>query len=290
MLEVSNLTKSYGSTEVLHGISFTALHGSVLGILGPNGAGKSTTMNTITGLMAKSGGSIRVCGIDTDSGEDYKRHIGYLPEATPLAVNMTVDEFLEFSSDLKFVPKPQKKHGIEKAEELTGISAVRRRLIRNLSKGYRQRVGIAQALIGFPEVLILDEPTSGLDPAQLIEIRQLVRDLGREHTVLFSSHILREVESVCDQVVILYKGRILVDGKPQELVAGRNAGSGYKLTAKATEAEISAALAAAGIEVTEIAPLSAPLEEIFVRLIANAEMEPETETEMEAEPAKEDHR
>jgi ABC-2 type transport system ATP-binding protein len=273
MLEVSNLTKSYGATEVLHGISFTAVHGRVLGVLGPNGAGKSTAMNTITGLIPKSGGNIRVCGIDMDSGAEYKRHIGYLPEATPLAVNMTVDEFLEFSSDIKLVPKSRKKPGIEKVEELTGLSDVRSRLIRNLSKGYRQRVGIAQALIGFPEVLILDEPTSGLDPAQLIEIRQLVRNLGREHTVLFSSHILREVESVCDEVVILYKGRILVDGKPRELVSRGSAGGEYKLTAKATEAEIAVALAAAGIEVTELAPLSASLEESFVRLIANAEVE-----------------
>jgi ABC-2 type transport system ATP-binding protein len=221
MIEVSNLTARYGSTEVLHGISFTAAHGSVLGILGPNGAGKSTAMNTITGLIPKSGGSIKICGIDTDSGAEYKgnrgllRHIGYLPEATPLAVNMTVDEFLEFSSDIKFVPKSRRKPGIEKAEALTGLEQVRKRLIRNLSKGYRQRVGIAQALIGFPEILILDEPTAGLDPSQLIEIRQLVRDLGREHTVLFSSHILREVESVCDRIVILYRGRILFDGAPE---------------------------------------------------------------------------
>ena len=285
MLEVSNLTTSYGSTEVLHGISFTAVHGSVLGILGPNGAGKSTAMNTITGLIPKSGGSIKVCGIDTDSGGEYngnygfrgnygfQRHIGYLPEATPLAVNMTVDEFLEFSSDLKFVPKSRRKPGIEKAEILTGLVQVRKRLIRNLSKGYRQRVGIAQALIGFPEILILDEPTAGLDPSQLIEIRQLVRDLGRDHTVLFSSHILREVESVCDRIVILYKGRLLFDGAPQTLVSGGSAGSGYTLRAKAGPAEIAAALGAAGIEVTELSPLSASLEDRFVRLIADAEKE-----------------
>jgi ABC-2 type transport system ATP-binding protein len=277
MLEVSNLTKSYGATEVLHGISFTAVHGSVLGILGPNGAGKSTAMNTITGFVPKSGGSIKICGIDTDSGAEYKgnhsfrRHIGYLPEAAPLAVNMTVDEFLEFSSDIKFVPKARKKSGIERAEELSGLTGVRRRLIRNLSKGYRQRVGIAQALIGSPEILILDEPASGLDPSQLIEIRQLVRDLGREHTVLFSSHILPEVESVCDRIVILYQGRILIDGKPGELVSGCNAGSGYTLKAKASKEEISSALQAAGIEVTELVPLSASLEDSFIRLIANAE-------------------
>lgn len=273
MIEITNLTKSYGRTEVLHGISFTAVHGQILGILGPNGAGKSTAMNVVTGLVPKSGGSVKVCGIDTDSGAEYKKHIGYLPESTPLAVNMTVTEFLEFSSDLKKVPKPQIKSGIDRTEELTGLTQVRNRLIRNLSKGYKQRVGIAQALIGFPEVLIFDEPTNGLDPSQLIEIRQLVRDLGKEHTVLFSSHILREVESVCDNVVIIYKGRVLANGKPSELILERSASVGYKLMTNATAGEISSALSAAGIAVSYIASLSVSLEDSFVRLIADAQRE-----------------
>jgi ABC-2 type transport system ATP-binding protein len=231
-------------------------------------------MNAITGLIPKSGGRISVCGIDSDEGgAEYKRHIGYLPEAAPLPVNMTVSEFLEFSSDLKRVPKQRIKPGIDRAGELTGLTHVLGRLIRNLSKGYKQRVGIAQALIGFPEVLILDEPTSGLDPSQLIEIRRLVRDLGKEHTVLFSSHILQEAESVCDSVVVIYKGRVLARGRPGELMSGRSAGGAYRLAASAGRAEILAALSAAGIEATELEPLAESLESGFMRLIAGAERE-----------------
>jgi ABC-2 type transport system ATP-binding protein len=271
MLEVTNLTKRYGATEVLHEIGFRAEHGQVLGILGPNGAGKSTAMNIITGFIPKSGGFVSVCGIDTDAGDAFKKHIGYLPEATPLHVNMTVDEFLEFASDIKNVPKRTARSGIAKAAELTGLSHVRGRLIRNLSKGYRQRVGIAQALIGFPEVLILDEPTSGLDPTQLIEIRRLVRELGREHTVIFSSHILAEAESVCDRVVVLYKGRVLADGKPSELIAEQS--GAFRLSAPATPEQVAGALAAAGIQDAVVEPLSRSLEDAFVRLIARAEQE-----------------
>jgi ABC-2 type transport system ATP-binding protein len=269
MLEVTNLTKNYGATEVLRGIGFHAEHGQVLGILGPNGAGKSTTMNIIAGFIPKSGGSVRVCGIDTNDGDTFKKHIGYLPESTPLHVNMTVDEFLEFVSDLKNVPKRGVKSGIAKAADLTGLSHVRRRLIRNLSKGYKQRVGIAQALIGFPEVLILDEPTGGLDPTQLIEIRRLVRELGREHTVIFSSHILVEAESVCDRVVVLCKGRVLADGKPSELIAEQS--GAFRLSAAVTPEQVADALAAAGIKDAVIEPLNRSLEDEFVRLIARAE-------------------
>jgi ABC-2 type transport system ATP-binding protein len=184
---------------------------------------------------------------------------------------MTVDEFLEFSSDLKNVPGRSVKAGIAKAAELTGLSKVRQRLIRNLSKGYKQRVGIAQALIGFPEVLILDEPTSGLDPTQLIEIRRLVRELGREHTVIFSSHILAEAESVCDHVIVLYKGRVLADGKPSELIAEQR--GSFRLSADATQEQVSGALAAAGIGGASVEPLNRSLEDEFVRLIARAEQE-----------------
>jgi ABC-2 type transport system ATP-binding protein len=271
MLEVTNLTKNYGAAEALRGISFRAEHGQVLGILGPNGAGKSTAMNIITGFIPKSGGSVRVCGIDTDAGASFKEHIGYLPEAAPLYVNMTVNEFLEFSSDIKNIPKRGVKSGIAKATELTGLSHVRGRLIRNLSKGYKQRVGIAQALIGFPEVLILDEPTGGLDPAQLIEIRRLVRELGREHTVIFSSHILAEAESVCDRVVVLYKGRVLADGRPSELIAEQS--GAFRLSATATSEQIAGALAAAGIRDAAVEPVNRSLEDEFVRLIARAEQE-----------------
>ena len=310
MLEINNLTKIYGSVRALGGIDFRAEHGQILGFLGPNGAGKSTTMNIITGFIPKSGGSVKVCGIDIDEDpHEAKRRIGYLPEHTPLPVNMTVDEFLEFSSDLKKVPKADRKKGIDYAEELTGLAHVRQRLIRNLSKGYKQRVGIAQALIGFPEVLILDEPTSGLDPSQLIEIRALVRALGKSHTIIFSSHILSEVDSVCNSVIIIYKGRILANGTPGEIAAGA---SKLKLTVQgARESAIASiqklpgihklrseesaegqavftieteentelrpalfyALSEARLPILELTPQSASLEDAFVSLVTAAEKE-----------------
>ncbi|MDR2656909.1 MAG: ABC transporter ATP-binding protein [Oscillospiraceae bacterium] len=272
MVEVSGLTKTYGKINALRGVDFTAEHGQVLGLLGSNGAGKSTTMNIIAGYIPKTGGSVKICGVDIDeSPYEAKKRLGYLPEHTPLAVNMTVAEFLEFSGDLKKVPKTERQRGLDRAVELTGLKEVRWRLIRNLSKGYRQRVGIAQALIGFPEVLILDEPTVGLDPSQLIEIRALVRELGQEHTVLFSSHILSEVESVCDRVVIIYKGNVLADGRPDE-VAGTVAG-GYRLTAAANQNEITAALRNGGLTDFTLSPITSTLEDAFVRLVAQAERE-----------------
>ncbi|MDR0671466.1 MAG: ABC transporter ATP-binding protein [Oscillospiraceae bacterium] len=272
MLTISGLTKSYGAVGALRGVDFTARHGEVLGLLGPNGAGKSTTMNIVTGYIPKTGGAVNICGadIDTDPAE-AKRHIGYLPEQTPLPYNMTVTEFLEYSGDLKKVPKSEQKRGLDRAVELTDLAQVSRRLIRNLSKGYKQRAGIAQALIGFPEVLILDEPTSGLDPAQLIEIRALVRELGKSHTVLFSSHILSEVESVCDRAVILYKGRVLADGRPNE-IAGDEA-AGLHLRTTAAENEVAAALRKGGLTDFKLTREAPSLEDAFVRLVAAAEKE-----------------
>ena len=272
MLEITDLTKTYGKTEALRGVGFTAHHGQVLGLLGPNGAGKSTTMNIVTGYIPKTEGSVRICGIDTDEAPaEAKRQVGYLPEHTPLPYNMTVTEFLEYSGDLKKVPKREQKRGMDRAAELSGLTEVRGRLIRNLSKGYKQRVGIAQALIGFPEVLILDEPTSGLDPSQLIEIRSLVRELGKRHTVVFSSHILSEVESVCDRAVIIYKGRVLADGTPEELARGT--AGGFHLTTGANGDEISAALRDGGIADFTLSPVRASLEDAFVRLVAAVERE-----------------
>ncbi|MDR2089870.1 MAG: ABC transporter ATP-binding protein [Clostridiales Family XIII bacterium] len=273
MLEVENLTKRYGAFAALDGVSFRARHGRVLGFLGPNGAGKSTTMKIVTGFGAKSGGSVRVCGLDADENpREVKRHIGFLPEDTPLPAHMTVMELLEYASDLKRLPKRERAAGIAKIVEMTGISHVCGRLIRNLSKGYRQRVGIARALIGFPEVLILDEPTSGLDPSQLIEIRALVRELGKSHTLIFSSHILSEVESVCDDVVIIHRGRVLASGTPAELT-GAGGGSKYALTLGegANAAAVLAALA--GFEGVELSPVLPSLEDAFVRLIAGASRE-----------------
>ena len=217
MIEVRNLTKRYGSNVALDDISFSVEEGTVLGFLGPNGAGKSTTMNIITGYLSASDGSVTVDGLDTlDHPNEVKRKIGYLPEQPPLYQDMTVKEYLNFMYELKKVTLPKKKH-IGEICSLVKIENVYGRLIANLSKGYRQRVGIAQALLGNPPVLILDEPTVGLDPKQIIEIRNLVQNLGRSHTVILSSHILPEVQAVCERVVVINNGRLVADGTPDNL-------------------------------------------------------------------------
>lgn len=221
MIEVQNLIKSYGAVIALKGLNFSVKKGEILGLLGPNGAGKSTTMNILTGFIPKTDGCVKLDGVEIEENpEEAKKKVGYLPEHTPLYLNMTVEEFLEFSSDLKRVDKRLQKEGIQRAEELVRLTDVRHRLIRNLSKGYKQRVGIAQALIGSPEVLILDEPTVGLDPQQIIEIRSLVKDLGNEHTVILSSHILSEISAVCDRVLIINKGQIAAQDTPENLSKG----------------------------------------------------------------------
>ena len=217
MIEVRNLTKRYGSNVALDDISFSVEEGTVLGFLGPNGAGKSTTMNIITGYLSASDGSVTVDGLDTlDHPNEVKRKIGYLPEQPPLYQDMTVKEYLNFMYELKKVTLPKKKH-LDEICSLVKIENVYGRLIANLSKGYRQRVGIAQALLGNPPVLILDEPTVGLDPKQIIEIRNLVQNLGRSHTVILSSHILPEVQAVCERVVVINNGRLVADGTPDNL-------------------------------------------------------------------------
>lgn len=217
MIEVRNLTKRYGSNVALDDISFSVEEGTVLGFLGPNGAGKSTTMNIITGYLSASDGSVTVDGLDTlEHPNEVKRKIGYLPEQPPLYQDMTVKEYLNFMYELKKVTLPKKKH-IGEICSLVKIENVYGRLIANLSKGYRQRVGIAQALLGNPPVLILDEPTVGLDPKQIIEIRNLVQNLGRSHTVILSSHILPEVQAVCERVVVINNGRLVADGTPDNL-------------------------------------------------------------------------
>ena len=273
MIDVSYLTKKYGSLTALSMVSFTAEHGTVLGLLGPNGAGKSSIMSIIAGYTQKSSGRVHVCGFDIDTHRvDAKLHIGYLPEHSPLPVNMTVEEFLEFSSDLKKIRRQDVKSGIEQAVEITGLTDVRHRLIRNISKGYRQRVGIAQALLGSPEVLILDEPTSGLDPLQLVEMRSLIRKLGETHTILFSSHILSEAESICDRVIVLYKGRIIADDSPSALIASIPENR-FQLSSTATHEQIAAALSSAGIGFSELEPLGKRLEDTFLQLIIGAEHE-----------------
>lgn len=219
MIEVSSLSKKYGNHLAVDDVSFTINKGEIVGFLGPNGAGKSTIMNIMTGYLSMSAGSVSIDGFDiVEQPEFAKKRVGYLPELPPLYTDMTVREYLYFMYDLKKVKFPKKPH-IEEIARLVKIENVIDRLIKNLSKGYRQRVGIAQALIGNPDLLILDEPTVGLDPKQIIEIRDLITSLGKEHTVILSTHILPEVNAVCDRVVIIDKGRIVANEKTSELEA-----------------------------------------------------------------------
>lgn len=211
MIKISHLVKNYGSFCAVDDISFEVERGEVVGFLGPNGAGKSTTMNILTGYLSSTSGRVSIGGVDIlDDPLNAKRLIGYLPEQPPLYPDMTVDEYLSFAYDLKGCVLSKSKH-IEEVCAVVKIGEVRNRLIKNLSKGYRQRVGIAQALIGNPPVIIFDEPTIGLDPKQIIEIRNLIRTLGKEHTVILSTHILQEVQAVCDRIVIINKGKIVAD-------------------------------------------------------------------------------
>lgn len=218
MIEVKNLTKRYGDHLALDDISFTVEDGEIVGFLGPNGAGKSTTMNIITGYLSSTEGQILVDGVDVlENPLEAKQKIGYLPEIPPLYVDMTVEEYLAFVCDLKHIPAAKKAETIEQVSKLAKVQDVKGRLIRNLSKGYRQRVGLAQALVGNPEVLILDEPTVGLDPKQIIEVRDLIKNLSKKHTILLSSHILQEVQAVCDKLVIINHGRIVAIDTPDAL-------------------------------------------------------------------------
>lgn len=218
MIEVKNLTKRYGDHLALDDISFTVEDGEIVGFLGPNGVGKSTTMNIITGYLSSTEGQVLVDGVDVlEEPLKAKAKIGYLPEIPPLYVDMTVEEYLAFDCDLKHVPAAKKQETIDQVSKLARVQDVKGRLIRNLSKGYRQRVGLAQALVGNPEVLILDEPTVGLDPKQIIEVRDLIKSLSRKHTILLSSHILQEVQAVCDKLVIINHGRIVAIDTPDAL-------------------------------------------------------------------------
>lgn len=217
MIEVKNLTKRYGENVALNHVSFSVDEGTILGFLGPNGAGKSTTMNIITGYLSASEGEVSVGGYNTlDNPNEVKKLIGYLPELPPLYMDMTVKEYLNFMYDLKKVTLPREKH-IKEICSLVKIQNVYTRLIGNLSKGYKQRVGIAQALLGNPPVLILDEPTVGLDPKQIIEIRNLIKNLGRNHTIILSSHILPEIQAVCERVIVINNGSLVADGTTDSL-------------------------------------------------------------------------
>ena len=212
MIEVTNLTKKYGKHTAVDHLSFRVEKGQIYGFLGPNGAGKSTTMNIITGYLAPSQGTVIVNGKDIQKEpEEAKKCIGYLPELPPVYADMTVEEYLRFAAELKKIPKAQRAEQVAKVMEMTRITDMKKRLIRNLSKGYKQRVGLAQAILGDPEVIILDEPSVGLDPMQIIEIRELIKKLGEKHTVILSSHILSEVSAVCDQIMIIAHGKLVAN-------------------------------------------------------------------------------
>ena len=226
MIEVNNLVKRYGEHTAVDHLSFKIEKGKIYGFLGPNGAGKSTTMNIITGYIASTEGTVSIDGHDIlEEPEKARKCIGYLPEQPPLYFDMTVLEYMRFAADLKKIPKNKKNEMIEEVMDRVKITDMKNRLIKNLSKGYRQRVGLAQAILGYPDVIILDEPTVGLDPKQIIEIRDLIKDLRQKHTVILSSHILSEVSAVCDYVLIISHGKLVASDTPEnlsKLAAGSN--------------------------------------------------------------------
>ena len=234
MIEVKDLVKKYGSHLAVDHLSFILESGKIYGFLGPNGAGKSTTMNIMTGYLGATQGSVLIDGHDIlKEPEEAKKHIGYLPELPPLYMDMTVQEYLEFAAELKKLPKEKRESDISEVMKLTRLQDVSGRLIKNLSKGYKQRVGLAQAILGFPEIIILDEPTVGLDPKQIIEIRELIRTLSKKHTVILSSHILAEVREVCDYILIISKGKLVASDTPENLELLRNGASSLELEVKA---------------------------------------------------------
>lgn len=218
MIEVRNLVKKYGNHLAVDHLNFTVESGQIYGFLGPNGAGKSTTMNIMTGYLGATEGEVLINGHNIlEEPEAAKHFIGYLPEMPPLYVDMKVREYLTFVAELKKIPKAEREEQIDKVIDMVQLEDVEERLIRNLSKGYKQRVGLAQAILGFPEIIILDEPTVGLDPKQIIEIRQLIRELAKEHTVILSSHILAEIQEVCDYIMIISKGHLVASDTPENL-------------------------------------------------------------------------
>ena len=242
MIQITNLVKNYGSKFAVDDISFRVGKGEIVGFLGPNGAGKSTTMNILTGYLSSTSGEARVGGIDIlENPYEAKKLIGFLPEQPPVYPDMTVDEYLNFVYEIKQCKLNREKHLLE-IRTVTKIDDVRHRLIKNLSKGYRQRVGIAQALVGNPPVIIFDEPTVGLDPKQIIEIRNLIRNLGQNHTVILSTHILSEVQAVCDRIVIINEGKIIADEKTENITRVVDENRRYSVKICGPQREVLAAL------------------------------------------------
>lgn len=282
MIEVDRLEKTYGFARALKGISFSVRRGEVVGFLGPNGAGKSTTMRILTGYLLPTGGRASVDGLDVvDRSLEVRRRIGYLPESTPLYGEMRVDDYLAFCAEIRGVPRDRRRPAIARAVELCALQRVTGKNIVELSKGYRQRVGLAQAIVHEPPVLILDEPTSGLDPNQIVEVRKLIERLGEEHTVVLSTHYLQEVEKSCSRVIIVHQGEIVADGTRDELVRSRPAG-GLHARVRGPEATVlqQCAELLPGCPVTvvgrapdavdyrvDVGAASAPVEEALARLV-----------------------
>lgn len=254
MIEIEHLVKRYGSHMAVDDLSLLVEPGKIYGFLGPNGAGKSTTMNIITGYLAATAGTVKINGADVAlEPEKAKQCVGYLPELPPLYMDMTVKEYLDFAAELKKIEKGKRAKEVAEAMEMTGITDVSGRLIRNLSKGYKQRVGFAQAVLGKPEIIILDEPTVGLDPKQIIEIRDLIKKLGESHTVILSSHILTEISAVCDHVFIISKGKLVASDSTENLLERMTGNQQISLLVKAeAEAAEGALLALAGVERCEL--------------------------------------
>ena len=250
MIEVKNLVKKYGDHLAVDGLNFTIEPGRIYGFLGPNGAGKSTTMNMITGYIASTEGDVIINGHNIlEEPEEAKKCIGYLPEQPPLYFDMTVLEYLKFAAELKKIPKQDREKMLEEVMDLVKISDVKDRLIKNLSKRYRQRVGLAQAVLGYPEVIILDEPTVGLDPKQIIEIRDLIKNLGDKHTVILSSHILSEVSAICDYVLIISHGKLVASDTTENLEKMTMGSNELNLTVKTTQDKLKNILSSiSGIE------------------------------------------
>lgn len=247
VIEVEKLTKKYGDHVAVDSLSFRVERGMIYGFLGPNGAGKSTTMNMMTGYIAATSGTVKINGYDIlKDPEQAKKSIGYLPELPPVYPDMTVYEYLKFVAELKKVKRSEQKAQIEDVMAQTRIADVQNRLIRNLSKGYKQRVGLAQAIIGYPEVLILDEPTVGLDPKQIIEMRELIRELAKKHTIILSSHILSEVSAVCDHIMIISKGKLVASDTPEGLVTRLKGGRQLMMSVQGEQSELEEILQSIG--------------------------------------------
>ena len=244
MIEINHLVKNYGTKFAVDDVSFKVGEGEIVGFLGPNGAGKSTTMNILTGYLSSTSGEAKVGGIDIlENPDEAKKLIGFLPEQPPLYIDMTVQEYLNFVYEIKACKLNREKH-LEEIRKVTKIDDVKNRLIRNLSKGYRQRVGIAQALVGNPPVIIFDEPTVGLDPKQIIEIRNLIRSLGKNHTVVLSTHILSEVQSVCDRIIIINEGKIIADEKTENITRAVDQNRRWNVKIAGPQREVLAVLGA----------------------------------------------